>query len=169
MRTVDQNKQAGVIVLYEECHDALILTQRSHQLREHPGEICFPGGRWQEGDVDFFATALRELQEELGIESGRLHSPVLMNTVRTQSGFVIHPWFAKIPHLEPYQLDCQEVIEVFRLPMADVQNPDNYQPIRVRRGDQDIESYQFATGQRFVWGATVRIMMQLTKSSATSK
>ncbi|KTC98020.1 NUDIX hydrolase [Legionella erythra] len=153
---------AAVIVLVEESSQSLILTQRSPQLKNHPGEICFPGGRWQPGDLDFYRTALRELWEELGIDAGRIHSEVPLAVEKTLTGFIIHPWLAKIKALHPYRLDDQEVADVFRIPLNEVCRKTNYQPIRIEREGMVFESCRYVgESDRFVWGATARIMMQL--------
>ena len=80
------NQDAAVVVLYEHATDSLILTRRSNQLRDQPGEICFPGGHWDEGDQTLYDTALRELQEELGIRAERVQLQKMMKTQKTLSG-----------------------------------------------------------------------------------
>jgi 8-oxo-dGTP pyrophosphatase MutT (NUDIX family) len=156
-------KEAAVIVLQELSSDSLILTKRSAELHDHPGEVCFPGGSWQEGDSSLYDTALRELQEELGIEPARIQSVKAMTPVPTLTGFIIHPWLASIETLLPYQMDTREVSQVLRIPMKEVSKASNYQEIKVRRGERIIKGYQFTATKDFVWGATVRIMMQLVK------
>lgn len=153
---------AAVIVLVEESSHSLILTQRSQELKNHPGEICFPGGRWQPGDPDFYQTALRELWEELGIESGRVYSQRPLTQEKTLTGFTIHPWFGKIKTLEPYQLDHREVAVVFRTPLSQVCKKENYLAIPVTRQGVLFHSYRYlGESEHVVWGATARIMMQL--------
>lgn len=154
-------KESAVIVLHELASDSLILTQRSASLKNHPGEICFPGGQWQKGDEDFYATALRELQEELGIVPGRVHLQGAMKTERTLTGYIIYPWLASIENLLPYQANEAEVMEVFKLPMNEVVELANYEEIVVNRLGLNIKSYQYKASGHFVWGATARIMMQL--------
>ncbi len=161
-------KEAAVIVLHELSTDSLILTLRSTELREHPGEVCFPGGRWQPGDENLYATALRELQEELGIISSRVQLQGAMQLERTLTGFIIHPWLASIETLSPYQLNNGEVLEVFSLPMQEVIKIANYQEALVHRLGKTILSDQFTASPRFIWGATARIMKQLCKRSSGS-
>ncbi|CDZ78276.1 putative NUDIX hydrolase [Legionella massiliensis] len=156
------NKEAAVIVLRELASDSLILTQRSTQLRNHPGEVCFPGGRWQDEDKNFYETAIRELEEELGIAPSRVHFQSEMRSERTLTGFIIYPWFADIDNLLPYQANL-EVSEVFKLPMNEVAQASNYKEIVVNRFGLNIKTYQYKASERFVWGATARIMMQLAE------
>lgn len=157
---ITQN-HAAVMVLYEQCSDALILTQRSAELKHHPGEIAFPGGRRQEGDRDSYHTALRELHEELGIGAERIITPIAMNTEHTLSGFIIEPWFAQIAQLQPYHLDANEVAELFTLPFKEVCRAENYQVIEVERKGMRLKTLQYHADHHFIWGATARIMQQL--------
>lgn len=152
---------AAVMVLYDKTADALVLTQRSAQLKNHPGEISFPGGQMQEGDSDSYHTALRELQEELGIAANRIIDPLAMAIEHTLTGFVIHPWFAKIEQLQPYYLDQHEVAAVFTLPFKEVCKAENYQIIEIERQGFRIKTLQYRADERFIWGATARIMQQL--------
>ncbi|ARG97639.1 NUDIX hydrolase [Legionella micdadei] len=154
-------KDAAVVVLHELSSDSLVLTQRSHTLRNHPGEICFPGGRWQVGDKNLYDTALRELQEELGIAPERIALQMELRPERTLSGYLIHPWLATIENLSPYHADKNEVAEVYYLPMGEIIKASNYQKIQVSRFGFTFTTYRFVASRHYVWGATARIMMQL--------
>jgi len=158
---VPQN--SAVIVLLEEATDSLILTQRSADLRHHPGEICFPGGLWQAEDKSFWETALRELREELGIESSRVRLLKQMNTEQTLAGMIIHPWLASISSLIPYNANAREVSAVLTIPLHEISQAQNYKDIIIQRDDNLIPSVQFTACHYFIWGATVRIMKQLIK------
>lgn len=154
---------SAVIVLYEQLSDSLILTQRSDQLRTHPGEICFPGGLWEEGDDNYYVTALRELNEELGIASDRINLIKELNTQKTLLGSIIHPWFASIEAVHPYQLNYQEVVRLISIPMALVQDDTNYKDLMVERGGLRYVTCEFTANKEWVWGATAHIMKQLVK------
>ncbi|MGC1182867.1 NUDIX hydrolase [Legionella sp.] len=152
---------SAVIVLYERSSDSLILTKRSEHLQAHPGEICFPGGTWEEGDYDLFATALRELHEELGITSDRVSLIKELKTQKTLLGTIIHPWLASIESIDPYYLNHEEVTDLICIPMSLVQLPQNYKDIIVRRGRFRFKSCEFVFKDNWVWGATAKIMKQL--------
>lgn len=162
IKTLKQ-KNAAVILLHEISTDSLILTQRSDHLKNHPGEICFPGGRWQRDDQSFYKTALREVNEELGIEASRITLLKAMKPERTLTGYIIYPWLASIISLKPYFIDNNEVADVFKLPMLAVTQETNYQEIGVERFGIKIKSIQYKASPYFIWGATARIMMQLTE------
>lgn len=154
------SREAAVIVLHAEDTDSIILTLRSKQLRDHPGEICFPGGRWEMGDTTLSDTALRELHEELGIFSDRVRIHKMMRPELSRSGYLIYPWFASIKTLFPYTPN-KEVDEVLELPMNAVCNLSNYKEIMVEKGELKIKTNQFVDDRYLVWGVTARIMMQL--------
>ncbi|KTD17167.1 NUDIX hydrolase [Legionella jordanis] len=155
------NQTASVLVLHELSSDSLVLTVRSLDLKMHPGEVCFPGGRWQEGDDNLLATAFRELHEELGIGSSRLVLLKAMQPESTLTGFIIHPWLAAIDSLHPYLADPKEVADVIFLPIKQVRDSQNYQRIKLNREGINFTSWQYTASNHFIWGATVRIMRQL--------
>jgi len=153
--------KSAVVVLHEQLTDSLILTQRSIHLRDHPGEICFPGGRWERGDCDLWFTALRELHEELGIEPHRIQLVQQLGAETTRLGTVIHPWLASVATIHPFMINEAEVGELVSLPLSDVVNPDNYQDIPLTHKGYSFVSCQFMASKHFIWGATARIMKQL--------
>ncbi len=159
--TSNLSKESAVIVLLEQATNSLVLTQRSANLRDHPGEVCFPGGRWQAGDADFWLTALRELKEELGVDSQRVTPIQELQREKTLNGSTIHPWLATISMLEPYTVNQREVAAVFTLPMREVRVITNYKEVVVERYGRIVKSCQFTASDYFIWGATARIMKQL--------
>ncbi|WP_133127250.1 NUDIX hydrolase [Legionella nagasakiensis] len=154
-------KKSAVVVLHEQAGDSLILTKRSPNLRNHPGEFCFPGGGWEHGDSDLWSTALRELHEELGIASSRVTFIMKLQPEQTLIGTTIHPWLATISTLQPYRMNEHEVSDVITLPMKEVTKIGNYQDIAVKQQGQIVHCCQFIGSEQFVWGATARIMKQL--------
>ncbi len=162
LNNIDQRVHAGVIVLQERSSEHLILTKRSEHLRNHPGEICFPGGVWEEGDETFYATALRELKEELGIDSSRVTLIKELDREQTVLGSVIYPWLVSIESINPFHINESEVSSIISVPMFLVQDPKNYQEITMERKGFKFKSCQFTGHPEFIWGATARIMKQLS-------
>ncbi|MFC3907633.1 NUDIX hydrolase [Legionella dresdenensis] len=155
------SKDASVIVLHVLESDSILLTERTGHLKDHPGEICFPGGQWQQSDESLYQTALRELHEELGIDCARVILKQQLNTEITLTGFTIYPWLAALETLEPYQINHDEVNELILLPCDQVCNPHNYQKVFVEKNGYRLSSCQFTPHPKFIWGATARIMKQL--------
>lgn len=152
--------EASVIVLHERATDSLILTKRTDQLRAHPGDVCFPGGRRDASDTSLYDTALRELYEELGIHSSRVQLEKKLTMESTLTGYQIQPWYARIDSLVPFTINSTEVAQVLRIAMSDVCNKASYRQILVQKPGIAVKSWQFIHSTDFIWGATVRIMMQ---------
>ncbi|MGL5742831.1 MAG: NUDIX hydrolase [Legionella sp.] len=157
-------RHSAVIVLHERLSDSLILTQRSDQLRAHPGEICFPGGTWEDGDANYYATALRELHEEIGVAAERVTLIKELKTQTTSLGSIIHPWLAHIESINPYHLNAEEVVRLIAIPMSLVRDAKNYRDFYVERGGRRFKTCEFTANKEWVWGATARIMKQLVQS-----
>ncbi len=159
--SVNDPVYSAVMVLHEIATDSLVLTKRTSQLRHHPGEICFPGGKKDVGDKDLYATALRELYEELGITEDRITLVKQLQIERTLLGTVIQPWLAKIQSIKPYHLNVLEVATLVFIPMPLVLDSKNYRDLIVERAGIKFKSCEFIPNDELVWGATARIMKQL--------
>lgn len=157
-----ESVHSAVIVLHDLSTDSLILTKRGDQLRNHPGEICFPGGVKEAQDENFYLTALRELEEELGILANRITLFKELSIEQTMLGAIIHPWFGSIESISPYYLNLEEVTAIIPIPMSLVVNPQNYQELIVEKAGKKFKSCEFIPNEELVWGATARIMKQLT-------
>lgn len=152
---------SAVMVLHELSSNSLILTKRSEKLRTHPGEICFPGGVWEMGDVNLYATALRELHEELGITANRVDLVKELEIERTLLGAIIHPWFARIESIDPNRLNPEEITSIISIPMHLAQDSKNYRELVINRYGHRFKSLEFVLPGDLLWGATARIMKQL--------
>jgi 8-oxo-dGTP pyrophosphatase MutT (NUDIX family) len=153
---------SAVMVLIEHSSKSLILTERSDDLLHHPGEICFPGGKWDKADVTLYQTALRELYEEIGVAADRVQLIQELSVERTLMGSIIHPWLACIKELEPVVINMKEVKSIIRVPLVDVEKKEHYQDILIEKNGLKIRSCQFTASKELIWGATARIMRQLT-------
>lgn len=155
------NKDAAVMVVHDLMTDSIILTLRSNSMPDHPGEVSFPGGRFHPSDQSLLHTALRELNEELGINETRLFNIREMREEITLSGYRIYPWYAQIESIDPLQIDSREVAEVFTLPFTEVKKSSNYKSIEVRRANVFVKTLGYQFSEKMIWGATARIMRQL--------
>ena len=110
----------------------VLLTQRSHDVPSHPGQISFPGGKVEPGDATPVDCALREAHEEIGLEAARVEPLGYLDSYRTGTGFQINPVVAFVtPGFEPV-LDPREVLEVFEVPLAFLMDPANHQKALAR-------------------------------------
>lgn len=139
----------------------LLLTQRTAHLAAHAGQISFPGGGVEEADEGPDATALRETEEEVGLNRGHIDILGHLDTYVTRTGFrvvpvvaLIHPPFTLTP--DPY-----EVKEVFEVPLSFILHPGNRH--RHSREYQGAERFfwAFPYGERYIWGATAGMLVNL--------
>jgi 8-oxo-dGTP pyrophosphatase MutT (NUDIX family) len=146
---------------------ALLLTQRTEHLRDHAGQICFPGGRIEAVDAGACASALREAEEEIGLDPERVGVLGELPSYQTITGFRIHPvvgWVSPPLELRP---DPFEVAEVFEVPLHFVLDPQNHRRQSYRRGSLTRGYYVLPYQGRFIWGATAGILVNLAKTLRT--
>jgi 8-oxo-dGTP pyrophosphatase MutT (NUDIX family) len=139
----------------------VVLTQRSSVLKHHPGQIAFPGGKQDEGDPDVTAAALREAQEEIGLDPANVEVLGYLPTHETVTGFTVTPVVAHV--LSPYTPTPQEaeVAEVFDVPLDHVLQQSRYRiEARYWRGTMR-RYYTVPFGPYYIWGATARMLRAL--------
>ncbi len=161
---LDHQEAAVLILLYsrpEGIH--LLLTARPHTLSRHAGQISLPGGRAEPEDESLWNTAIRETEEELGIPR---HVPIPLGRLDTHhlrvSGYRITPfvgWMPAAPVLFP---DRREVDEVIEIPLEMLLNPASVVDGIWRLRDADWHIVYYQLGDHQVWGATARILHDLT-------
>lgn len=143
---------------------SLLLTQRSADLPDHPGQISFPGGRAEAGDRDLAATALRETTEEVGLPSERVQVLGELAQYETVTGYRVTPvvgWLEPPFDVHP---DPLEVAEVFEVPLAFVLEPDNQLRHFRMLGTLRRDYWAIPYGDRYIWGATAAMLMILDRT-----
>jgi 8-oxo-dGTP pyrophosphatase MutT (NUDIX family) len=144
----------------------VLLTERAADLRNHPGQISFPGGRIEAGESPLDA-ALRETEEEIGLP--RRHVEVLgyLPDHLIVSGFRVTPIVAAVPPGLPLRMDPIEVAGTFEVPLAHVMDPAHHRS-RVRKfGDEDVQVFDIPYGKRNIWGATAGMLLTLCRAIET--
>jgi 8-oxo-dGTP pyrophosphatase MutT (NUDIX family) len=137
----------------------LVFTERRADMRRHAGEISFPGGRRDPGDADLSATALREAQEEIGLDPATVElGDELPPTNTFVTGYRIHPFIGHIPH--PKELDLQpnpaEVETVLTFSLEILRK--SYEIRRLVRRGIPIHTPTYEVKGHLIWGATARIL-----------
>ncbi|HEX6144178.1 MAG TPA: CoA pyrophosphatase [Geminicoccaceae bacterium] len=141
---------------------AVLLTQRTDHLRDHAGQISFPGGRCEAGDPSLIATALREAEEEIGLEAGRVEVLGELEPYDTITGFRIHPMVGWITPPIDLRLDSFEVADAFEVPLRFIVDPANHRRQTYRRGPHTRSYFVLPYQNRFIWGATAGILVNLS-------
>lgn len=111
--------QAAVLVLISRgANPAILYTKRAAHLRQHPGEVCFPGGMWEVGDADLFSTAQRETHEEIGLPATEMQLLGRLPQSHTRAGIPVTPFVASFNPNAPLFPSAQELDSVFCVPLT---------------------------------------------------
>jgi 8-oxo-dGTP pyrophosphatase MutT (NUDIX family) len=141
---------------------AVLLTQRTEHLRDHAGQISFPGGRIEPGDASPPAAARREAAEEIGLDPAKVEVLGELAPYDTVTGFRIHPVVAWLQPPLGLRLDPFEVAEAFEVPLEFVADPANQRRHSYRRGALTRGYYVLPYQGRFIWGATAGILVNFS-------
>ncbi|PTE23776.1 CoA pyrophosphatase [Cereibacter changlensis JA139] len=145
----------------------LILTKRASHLAHHPGQIAFPGGKIDAGDASPEAAALREAEEEVGLDPARVEILGQLPPHETVTGYTVVPVLALVQGELDFRCDPREVEEVFTVPLAHVLTPARYRiERRLWRGEWR-RYYTVPWGPYYIWGATARMLRGLADRMAT--
>jgi 8-oxo-dGTP pyrophosphatase MutT (NUDIX family) len=140
---------------------SVLLTQRASQLTRHAAQISFPGGRLDETDADVAAAALREAQEEIGLDPARVRVFGYLPDHLVISGFRVTPVLSLVT--PPFELEPNpaEVAEVFEVPLSHVFDAANHKARLRRVGDEDLMLYDIPWREQNIWGATAGMLLTL--------
>jgi 8-oxo-dGTP pyrophosphatase MutT (NUDIX family) len=151
-----------VPVVERESGLTVLLTQRASQLKNHAGQISFPGGRIEPEDAGPSAAALREAHEEIGLEAGFVSVVGYLADHILLSGFRVTPVVAFVRPGFELLLDSQEVSDTFEVPLSYVFEPGNQRAQRRRFGAAgEVEVWDIQYQGRNIWGATAGMLLNL--------
>ncbi len=161
---------AAVLIAFTQRPDpGLILTQRPLRMSRHAGQVAFPGGRLDPGDIDAVAGALREAQEEIALPPQDVDIIGQMGRYRTGTAFEIEPVVSIIPPDLPLVPAAGEVEAIFEVPLSYLLDPAN---LAIKAADwQGVERrYYEMMWQNFrIWGITAAIMVDLLGAIARAE
>ena len=152
---------AVLICLYPKDGDyCVLLNKRSQEVEHHKGEISFPGGARDEGDRDFLETALREAQEEMGINPEDVKVLGQLDDFTTRSGFSIQVYVGTIDYPYDFKPSDLEIAEVLEVPLSVLQSPSSIRSETRWEDGQYIDVRSYAYNGHLIFGATARILQQ---------
>lgn len=141
---------------------SLILTQRTADLKAHAGQISFPGGRMEREDANAEAAALREAQEEIGLDPKAVEILGRLDPYRTVTGFDVTPVVGAVSPPLALTPDPVEVAEIFEVPLAFFLDPANHQRHSRTSPTGAVRAYYAMPYQdRYIWGATAGMLVNL--------
>ena len=154
-----------VPIVFENNSANIILTYRSAKLKDHAGQISFPGGRIDKKDLSPIDTAIRETKEEIGIEKKYINILGNLDNYVTGTGFQILPIIANVIGGYDISINSKEVESVFKLPMSILMNKKNHD-IQEKLYNNGEISYHYNFNvihyeNHFIWGATASILLNL--------
>lgn len=139
----------------------VLLTQRTAHLRDHAGQISFPGGRDEPDDLSPVATALREAHEEVGLEATQVEILGTLDRYRTGTGFIVTPVVALVAPPLNLKLDDFEVADVFEPPLGFLLDPANHRREELEYQGRLRQYWAIPWQGRYIWGATAGMLVML--------
>jgi 8-oxo-dGTP pyrophosphatase MutT (NUDIX family) len=139
----------------------VLLTQRTAHLKDHAGQISFPGGKIDQSDASPMAAALREAEEEVGLAPGLVEPLGYLDLYLTTFGYRIVPTVARVAPDFSLVLNRDEVDDAFEVPLSFLMSPDNHQRKSRDWNGLTRHFYEMPYGERYIWGATAGILRNL--------
>lgn len=155
-------RQAAVLIPVREALDSrqaeIILTRRTEHLPSHAGQVAFPGGKIEAEDDTPLAAALREAEEEIGLDRSHVNAIGYLEPYITSSGFQVHPVIALVAEAASITPDPNEVAEVFNVPLQFLMSPGNHQVSSRQWKGHERFFYVMPYDRHYIWGVTAGII-----------
>ena len=147
---------------------SVILTQRTHHLPSHAGQVAFPGGKVDDHDATAEAAALREAEEEIGLQSGYVEIFGQMRPYISSTGYRIFPILSVVKPGFELQANPGEVSDIFEVPLGFLMNPSNHQRKSAEWRGKMRGYYAMPYGDYYIWGVTAGILRNLYETVYSS-
>jgi 8-oxo-dGTP pyrophosphatase MutT (NUDIX family) len=166
-------KPAAVLILLvnrdAEAGPSVLFTQRTTHLTDHAGQISFPGGRVEGTDRDATHTALRETEEETGVDVARVSILGAIPNYSTGTGYLVKPVVGWIDQPVEYRPDPTEVAECFEVPFSFLIDERNHRLESAMYKGRMRSYYAVPYQHRYIWGATAGMLVTLTRVIAHAR
>lgn len=139
----------------------MLFTRRTEQLKNHGGEISFPGGGAEAQDVDFWQTALRETEEEMGISTADVSRIGQLDDFHSIYGYRVKVCVGSYIDPYPYRIEENEIAEVIELPLARLRDPQIYHQEDWQHKGRTLPVDFYQLDGHHIWGMTAAILKQL--------
>ena len=152
---------AVLIPVVDHREPTVLLTQRSAHLKEHSGQVAFPGGKIDATDASPLDAALREAEEEVGLDRSFIDPIGYLGVYGTGFGFRILPTLARVKPGFKLTINHSEVDDAFEVPLSFLMNPVNHQLHSKEFRGMERSYYAMPFAERYIWGATAGILRAL--------
>jgi 8-oxo-dGTP pyrophosphatase MutT (NUDIX family) len=154
---------AVLVAVVDRPEPTVILTERPTTMRKHPGQISFPGGRIDPGDLGPIAAALREAEEEIGLPPAAVEVIGIADVYRTVTGFEVTPVLGVVPPDLPLRPQPEEVAAMFEAPLRHLLDPSRHQVRSAQWQGRERCYYEIDWQGRRIWGATAAMLVNLSR------
>ena len=152
---------AVLIPIVDHAQPTVLLTQRAAHLNDHAGQISFPGGKIDATDASPLDAALREAEEEIGLDREFIDPIGYLDLYATGFGFRILPTLARVKPGFKLRINETEVDDAFEVPLAFLMDPANHQLHSKEFRGMERSYYAMPFAERYIWGATAGILRVL--------
>lgn len=139
----------------------ILLTRRTERLSQHAGQVALPGGRIDPTDVDEVGAALREANEEIGLQFQHVEPLGFVDPICTITGFRVVPVVARIDPAHVSRPCADEVAEIFEVPLDFILEPSNAHRVQTDFQGKSRHYWQFEYRDQRIWGATAMMLLNL--------
>ena len=165
-RPTDAVEAAVLVAITDRDRPGVILTQRPETMRNHAGQVAFPGGRMDPEDADLFAAALREAEEEVALPRDQVDLIGATDPYRTITGYKVTPILGVVPPDLALTPNADEVAAIFEAPLDFLLDPANHATNTVNFNGHSRTYYEIFWGDRRIWGATAAMIVNLSRRIA---
>lgn len=152
---------AVLVAVVDRPEPGVLLTLRPTTMRNHAGQVAFPGGRADPGDIDVIDTALREAEEEIGLPRDVVEIVGIADRYRTVTGYEVTPVIGVIPPDLPLVPHDAEVADMFEVPLSFLLEPANHVEQTLEWQGRERHFYEMIWEGRRIWGATAAMIVNL--------
>ena len=158
-----------ILVINRARQPTVLFTRRTAHLTDHAGQISFPGGRVEDGDRDVDHTALRETEEETGVEASRIDIIGRIPHYTTGTGYFITPIVGWMEPPVAYRPDPTEVAECFEVPLDFLLDMQNHRVESAMYKGRMRRYYALSFERRYIWGATAGMLVTFSRVLAAAQ
>lgn len=158
----DEFRPAAVLtpLFWQDNQIHVLLTKRSEQLKHHPGQVSFPGGGFDQVDTTIRQAAIRETEEEIGIDASFIEVVGYLDDIETNTGFYVTPFVGILKDGFKVKINEDEVSEVFSVPLSFFCDENNRQTKSANYKGQELNYYVYEYKGYMIWGVTAEIIVK---------